>query len=120
MPNLHPNPQLSSLPPQPTPDKKALAARIRKYIEHSTILFHTSHNDAYRQMDKLHHLDMCRPLKEICNNYQAYSLRDIVEFTLMAKRHLTGILPTPNNSSHHSSRLKLDSILSDCKALSNG
>jgi hypothetical protein len=101
--------------PQSKPDKKELATMVRKYIEHAQIIFNTSQNDVYRKMDKLHHMDMCRPLKEMCNDYSHYSMRDIVDFTMLATRHLEGILPIENNLSYISSRLKLDEIMNHCK-----
>ena len=106
-----------NLPLPQMPDKRVFANRIRKYIEHSAILFNTSHHDAYRSLDKLHHLDMCRPLKEMCTNYQAYSLRDIIDFTMLAARHLKGILPAMNNSSYCSSQDRLQEILDECRLL---
>ena len=106
--------ETNSSPPVMKINKSELATDIRSYIIHSRFIILKSPHAHYRNLRTLTHLDLCDAHCKMLKCTEFISLKDICQLTLILRKHLEGILPSTNNDSYQSSRMKLDLILEKC------
>lgn len=88
-----------------------LIGAITRYCNHKQFLFEGSDSSFYNARDKVNSLRICLGYSR---EFKHYSLEQIAMKMLQEEGHFLHILPSPTNSSHHSSLEALKDILDVC------